>query len=352
MRRDFAEFLALTAQDRRDVFETAAGRLDTLASYVEKDFWVCVVLDALFNGRPSDQPRVLFKGGTSLSKGFGLIQRFSEDIDVVVSREDLGFGQGRDPTRVEGLSNKARRGLFEDLRSSCSEYIGDGLADCLGSILGESCRIVQDADDEGQQTLLIEYPSLFSTSETDYVQPRVKLECGARSALEPTVVVSVVAYIEEEIPDLISGVGGIHMIVPERTFLEKLLILHGVYCGYRDESRLPADRHRISRHYYDVAMMSETEVGMNAVADTGLLEDVRCHNLVAFRQAWKRFEEAVPGTIGVVPQNELGRAVERDYRAMRDMILGEVPEFAWIMGRLKRLDALVNGKRKSTPVTG
>ena len=274
MRRDFAEFLALSGQDRRDVFETAAGRLDTVASYVEKDFWVCVVLDALFNGRPTDQPRVLFKGGTSLSKGFGLIRRFSEDIDVVVSREDLGFGQERDPTRVEELSNKARRALFENLRSACSEYICGGLADWLGSILGESGRVVQDADDEGQQTLLIEYPSLFSASETDYVKPRVKLECGARSALEPSVVVSVGAYIDEELPELISAVDGIQMIVPERTFLEKLLILHGVHCGYRDESRLPADRHRISRHYYDVAMMSETEVGMNAVADIGLLDDV------------------------------------------------------------------------------
>lgn len=91
-------------------------------------------------------------------------------------------------------------------------------------------------------------------------------------------------------------------------------------------------------------MMSETEVGMNGVADTGLLEDLRRHNLVAFRQAWKRFEEAVPGTIGVVPQNELGRAVEQDYRAMRDMILGDVPEFAWIMDRLKQLDVRFNGK--------
>ena len=89
---------------------------------------------------------------------------------------------------------------------------------------------------------------------------------------------------------------------------------------------------------------------MNAVADTGLLKDVRRHHLVAFRQAWKRFEEAVPGTIGVVPQNELGRAVERDYRAMRDMILGDVPEFAWIMDRLQRLEALVNGNDTLTNV--
>ena len=344
MRGDFKDFLARSSQDRRDVFETAAGRLDTLASYVEKDFWVCIVLDALFNGRPKDHPRVLFKGGTSLSKGFGLIRRFSEDIDVVVSREDLGFGEERDPTRIDGLSNRQRRTLFEDLRSACSEYICGGLADSLGSIFGERARVVQDVDDDSQQTLLIEYPSLFSASETDYVQPRVKLECGARSAIAPSVAVSAGAYVEDEVPKLISAVDDIHMIVPERTFLEKLLILHGVYCGYRDEGRLPADRHRISRHYYDVAMMSETEVGMNAVAATGLLEDVRRHNLVAFRQAWKRFEEAVPGTIGVVPRNELGRAVEQDYRAMRDMILGEVPEFAWIMDRLNQLDARLNGK--------
>lgn len=104
MRRDFAEFLALSGQDRRDVFETAAGRLDTLASYVEKDFWVCVVLDALFNGRPTEQPRVLFKGGTSLSKGFGLIRRFSEDIDVVVPDR-----QGRRRSRASGYSLSCMR---------------------------------------------------------------------------------------------------------------------------------------------------------------------------------------------------------------------------------------------------
>lgn len=91
----FERFLTLPDQDRRDVFEAAADRLDTLASYVEKDFWVCLVLDALYNRLPEGHPQLLFKGGTALSKAFGLIQRFSEDIDLVVYREGLGFGADR-----------------------------------------------------------------------------------------------------------------------------------------------------------------------------------------------------------------------------------------------------------------
>ena len=94
MRDDFSDFLLLPEQSRRDVFEAAARRLDTVASYVEKDFWVCVVLDALFNRRPEDHPGLLFKGGTSLSKGFGLISRFSEDIDLVMRAPASRNGPG------------------------------------------------------------------------------------------------------------------------------------------------------------------------------------------------------------------------------------------------------------------
>ena len=349
MRQDFADFLALPANDRRDVLQITARRLDTVPSYVEKDFWVCVVLDTIFNNLPVDHPRLFFKGGTSLSKGFGLIQRFSEDIDVVVSREDLGFGRDRDPTALNVLSNRARRALFEQLRSACSRYIHGDLAESLANMAGDLASVVPDTDDGHQQTLLIQYPTLFPDTDTQYVQPQVKLEAGARSALEPCVTTSVHAYIEEEIPEMISPIDSIRMIAPERTFLEKLLILHGAFCGYRDEGRLPTDRNRISRHYYDVAMMCDTNVGTNALADAELLNDVRSHNLVAFRQAWKRFEEALPGTIGVIPPDALREAVEQDYNAMRDMILGDAPEFAWIIQTLEQVDARINSTDGATP---
>ena len=132
------------------------------------------------------------------------------------------------------------------------------------------------------------------------------------------------------------------MIVPERTYWEKLLILHGVHCGYRDAARLPADKDRVSRHYYDVAMITMTDTGRSALSNISLLDAVRNHNLIVFRQAWKRFEEAIPGSVRFVLQLELGTMIERDYKAMQGMILGDVPDFGWVMEQLQRAEAAIN----------
>ena len=321
-----SRFLALPGRDKRDVFESAASRLDTLPSYVEKDFWVCLVLDALYNRLPDGQPRLLFKGGTSLSKAFRLIRRFSEDIDLVVYRDDLGFAGVRDPTVADNLSNRERNALFEKLRVACSSYILGDLTTELTTLIDqivEGCRVGPDEDEVDRQTLLIEYPTQYPSSGGAYVAPRVKIEAGARSALDPTVDCTVTPIVADELLDWSLEVGNIRVIVPERTYWEKLLILHGLHCGYRDEQRLPADKDRISRHYYDVAMITVTEIGRSALSNIALLDAVRTHNLIAFRQAWKRFEEAVPGSLRLVPQAELRTVIESDYGAMEGMILGE-----------------------------
>ena len=186
----FASFLALPDRDRRDVFAAAANRLDTVPVYVEKDFWVCLVLDALFNRLPAGHPKLLFKGGTSLSKAFGLIRRFSEDIDLVVHRDALGFAGERDPTTAAGLSNKRRSALFDELAGACGAYVLDDLKAALTGLMGgltEGCAIGPDPDDAGGQTLLVAYPTLYPGGDASYVPPRVKIEAGARSALEPGV---------------------------------------------------------------------------------------------------------------------------------------------------------------------
>ena len=123
MNKSFERFLQLESQERIDVFTAAAQRMGTLPYYVEKDFWVCLTLDALYNDLPSGHPHLLFKGGTSLSKAFKLIDRFSEDIDIIVSREDLGFVGNDDPTKNTELSGKQSKVLFEKLRSKCSSYM-------------------------------------------------------------------------------------------------------------------------------------------------------------------------------------------------------------------------------------
>ena len=132
---------------------------------MEKDFWVCLVLDVLYNRLPDGHPKLLFKGGTSLSKAFGLIRRFSEDIDLVVYRDDLGFEKERDPTIADNLSNKKRKALFKELQATCSNYILGDLKTALAKLIdliAEGCYVGSDEDDIDQQTLFIEYPHLVS----------------------------------------------------------------------------------------------------------------------------------------------------------------------------------------------
>ena len=175
-----------------------------------------------------------------------------------------------------------------------------------------------------------------------YMVPRVRIEAGARSALGPILSCNITPYVAEELPGWSFDVDNVRVIAPERTCREKLLILHGAHCGYRDAQRLPADRDRISRHYYDVAMITLTDLGRSALSNIDLLDAVRNHNLVAFRQAWKRFEEAVPGSVRLVPQVELRTVIERDYGAMQGMIFGDVPDFGWVMEQLQHAEAAIN----------
>ena len=112
--------------------------------------------------------------------------------------------------------------------------------------------------------------------------------------------------------------------------------------AYRDEHRLPADKDRISRHYYDVAIITATDTGRSALSNIDLLDAVRNHNLIAFRQAWKRFEEAVPGSLRLVPKAELRTVIESDYGAMEGMILGEAPKFEWVIEQIQYAEAEIN----------
>ena len=335
-----AAFLGRDAEERRDIFDACAERLDTIPTYIEKDFWVCHVLDALYNGRAPDQPRLLFKGGTSLSKVFGVIQRFSEDIDIVVFRDDIGFTGDRDPTNPE-LSNKARTRLAQELKETASEFIRGALTAELVELFPD-CKIVEDPDDSDQSTLLVQYPSLYDADSDAYVLPRVKIEGGARSALDPHALQQLLPYIADELAGENLSVDGLITIDPERTLLEKALILHGWHCGYRDQGRLPDDRNLLSRHYYDVAMLAPTPIADRAVEDTDLLVAVRDHAIKFFPRGWMRLREAQPGSIRLSPQDELASRLATDYTAMQGMILGDALPFDEVLARIAALEERLN----------
>ena len=346
MREAFREFLKLPAMYRRDVFEATAQRLGTLATYVEKDFWVCLVLDILYHDRPADHPALFFKGGTSLSKAFGLIQRFSEDIDIAVSRHDLGFRGDQDPFRVKSTKNQ-RDKMFKALDRTDGKYVSGELATALSASLDtlpQGCTVYPDMEARTFPSLSIEYPTLFPSPGIAYVQPRVKIEAGARSALDPAQISTITPYISGDLDGWQFDVKNVKTIGAERTYWEKLLILHGYHCGYRDEGRLPADKDRVSRHYYDVAIVTASEIGKSALANIELLRSVREHNLTAFPRAWKKFEEARPNTLRCIPQPKLCEAIEKDYGAMEGMITGNAPSFTWIMAQLDLVQNAINDR--------
>lgn len=227
----FNDVLSATADTRSGLFTATAQRLGTTPQNVEKDFWVCWTLDTLFNGLPPG-PRLLFKGGTSLSKGFGLIKRFSEDIDVTVFRDDLGA-----PVSVEelaALSAKKRRAALDEIKNACESFINGPLAENLTAMAAEACAkntlpvdaIQVQRDPTDRQTLLLAYPT--STPTDTYITKTVKIESGAKSALDPNSIRTIKPYIDDDLPATDLAVTGITVVDAARTFWDKIVIVHGL----------------------------------------------------------------------------------------------------------------------------
>ena len=176
----FRQVIAAPPRDRLDLFLETADRLGAPVGNVEKDFWVCWTLNALYRDRPAGGPRLLFKGGTSLSKAYGLIRRFSEDIDITVFRDDF--------EELAVLSRRKRWERLDTIRDACRAYITGPLREFLAAQLTAATtgagRIKVDGADPDGQTLLVWYPEVEPRDDT-YVQPSVRIESGAKSALDP-----------------------------------------------------------------------------------------------------------------------------------------------------------------------
>jgi hypothetical protein len=307
---------------------------------IEKDFWVCLTLKHLF-GLPGARDHFIFKGGTSLSKVWRAIHRFSEDIDISLSREWLGFGGDRDSEAVG--TRKQRKKQLEALSSACGDRLRSEVAPALRSALtgvlgAEGWSLEIDPQDE--QTLLFAYPTVFGEmTGRAYIRPVVKIECGARSDRWPVSSGHVTAYVAEAFPDTLAMTGvDIPVLDIERTFWEKASILHA-------EAHRPAEKpipERYSRHYADLAALAKSESAARALERDDLRARVVAHKLVFFPAVWAHTETAVPGTFRLVPPAERLDALARDYSAMRDMFFREPPPWSEVLAVLSELEARIN----------
>lgn len=345
------EVARLGARDRADLFNEAARVRKTLrAEVIEKDFWVCWVLRAVFT-LPDPPADLIFKGGTSLSKVYNAIERFSEDVDLSFDRKALGFGGDQDP--AEAKSKKQRGRQLDALKVTCQKMIKGQFGPKLVAVFEEQLKtspgpdtwaLADDPDDPDGQTLLFRYPKGLAqpTDLPPYVRPVVRLEMGARGDQWPAASAEVRPYAAEVLPDLRvwkDPKAKVRVLAAERSFWEKATILHKWF-------HCPAEKafpERLSRHYYDVVKLFRIEVGKKAVSDLELLRKVTAHQQVFFHTSWANFEEALPGTLRLVPPEARMKEIERDYEAMRrEMIFGDAPALKELLDVLAEIENRVN----------
>jgi hypothetical protein len=348
MNESYHKIIAASDHDRRGLFLTCAQRLGTTIQNIEKDFWVCWTLDALFHRLPSGGPRLLFKGGTSLSKGYNLISRFSEDIDITVFRDDIG-GKAS-VAELAQLSKTARGKRLDEIKNVCQKYINHSLLATLSELAAQTMvaighdparlTVAADPADPDKQSLLIRYPSVADGG--GYVPPFIKIECGAKSALDPHETRTVTPYLSADVPNGDAlAVAGVTTIDPARTFLDKVLFLHGIQIFF-EKNRRPYGAGQVSRHYYDIHRIVGEPVGKMACTDAALIEDCVNHARMFFYRNDTGLEDVRRGAFRLTPSGDIVDLLRRDYSAMATMIFGDVPDFNVVLESIATAEDWLN----------
>lgn len=337
-----------SAADRRDLFVETARIRSLSPVIVEKDFWVCWTLRQV-TSLDTIGPNLIFKGGTSLSKVFGLIRRFSEDIDLSIRRDYLGFEGETDPEARP--SKQKRKDAVEALRRVCGERVRTELLPALSSrfekVLGPGGWSLT-LDEQAPDTLNFTYPSAApggrsrsggSWTALPYIRPAVRLELGAGSDPYPVGSYRITPYAAEAFPQAFKEAEcSLIVLEAERTFWEKATLIHA-------EHHRPADKPtplRISRHHYDLHQLAQSERGRRALAHRELLRRVAAHKQVYFASGWARYEIAATGGLRLVPPEPRLKGIEQDYEQMRDMFFGPFPRFEEILATLQALETEIN----------
>jgi len=332
------------AAERTDLFQRAATEIQPqrAPAIIEKDFWVCWSLRRIFEVLRF-QPRLIFKGGTSLSKAYNAIERFSEDVDLSLSRTDLGFANAHDPEQA-GISKGEAKRRLEQLVKACTATIKDRLLPDLRAdfktVLGDSGWSLE-LDPIDPQAINFSYPQAVQLAGVhEYIRPAIRLEMGARSDDWPAAEREIVPYAAEVFPEAftIARSSRIHTLEAIRTFWEKATLLHAEF--HRPlESPSP---NRYSRHYYDLFMLSKMDIGDEALARLDLLERVVNHKKLFFASAWASYDTARPGGFHLLPADHRVDDLRSDYKEMKAMIFGAYPEWDEIIRGLTALERRIN----------
>lgn len=327
-------FAKMTDEDRDFVFNTVAIKKGIHKALVEKDFWICLVLDYLFS-KSRYRDNITFKGGTSLSKGFNIIDRFSEDIDIILDWRLLGV---RDNEPLAERSNTQQDKYNKALNGKAATFIETellpdikvGLSDILG--FDVDIRV----DEKDNQVLNFFYPKMYQAGA---LLQFIRLEIGPLAAWTPSLTIEIMPYIAEEMPNIFEQKSTRALTVsPERTFWEKATILHR-------EANRPMGKQmplRYSRHFYDLYRFTKTEYAKKAIVNRTLLNKVVIFKKKFYKDSWADYDACLCGNFKLVPPDFRITELEKDYKNMREMLYGTVPYFDDIIIGLQELEQKIN----------
>ena len=329
------DYLSLDVREQGDILRTVAAESGRAAVILEKDVWLCWVLQVVFS-IPDPHP-MAFKGGTSLSKVYRVIDRFSEDVDITLDYR--AFNDSFDPFGEETSRNQVRR-FADGLKEYIARYIRDTVTPELVAAaerLGAAGQYAVRIGDEGE-TLRFAYPSAVEPQ--DYVQSDILLEFGGRNVIDPNEQHEIAPDIAALTKYLNYPKAMVTVLSVERTFWEKVTLVH-VECHRR---RLANHPNRLSRHWFDLVCLAGHDMGQVALANRALLEDVVRHKSVFFHAGYAHYDHCLDGRLRLVPDDDQLGGLRSDYEAMRSggMLGDGAMEFDELLERIRMLEAEAN----------
>lgn len=331
------DFFSQPSETKKGVIEAAALKMQTDPIIIEKDLWVVLTLGALFSNLA---PKIfLFKGGTSLSKAYQIIERFSEDIDVTIDRQF--FSENTTTKDFSALSRKQIDKNIGELKEKIRIYLERDFLPFLRKKLETSSKETVEIKQLPHDPFSVEvfYPTLLG-SQYSYIKPRVLIEFGIRGDNFPAEEKIITSYLHQHVPELNELNVPVSVLSPTRTFFEKATLLHA-------EHNRPTDKptpERISRHYYDVYQLANKGYLHTSVQAMDLLKAVINNKETLFPSAWAKYDVILQEGIHILPADKRLKDIEDDYKKMEQMFFNikSVPSIKEILSKLKEVEAHLN----------